>query len=745
MKLGGNLSLTQDRLKSNFDSVQQQTGLFAGKGGYQVEVGNHTQLDGAVISSTASNDKNSLTTGTLGWTNLRNEADFTAQHQGINLSSAGPVGSQFTGNMASSLLVGANHSGHDSSTTYAAVSPGALLLTKPSNQTQDVATLDRDPANATNALSPIFNKEKEQQRLRQAQMIAEIGNQAMDVIRTNGAIEAAKAQKDPVALAAARTALLKAGNTNPSADDIAKQVTETAMRQYGTGSSLQRAAQAVTAAVQGLAGGNLQAAISGAAAPYLANTIKQMAGDNDQARIMAQAVLGAVVAKAQGNSAAAGATGAAVGELIAASIYPNTNHQDLTESERQIVSMLSTLAAGLAGGLASGDAAGGIAGAQAGQNAVENNNLSQTESIEFNQKKAEYAKGCAGAAAASPGCQTLKKELAALEDKGRSIFQQEYLAVGSDMGTDTVTKNEPGSVVPCVGSSNGYCVISNTKVQTREGMEWALSPASDVQAQAQLAQNQQDSIQLDQRVREKGQEWFEGGCGGVGPGSTLCQAYFAAGGQNPFTGRVASTSERIGNAAALALGLLPFLPLGLGGASKIVRNPNLTSALTDAEAGILVERGSLGGAKGTGGAKPTVELFGGKNAQTPGAINVDIRADIQSGIRADATKLPFNDGSLGEVIATNPYMGPGGKMMDFLPEATRVVEPGGKIYINANGANRYGKLPSQAELDSLGLRVVQDNGTLDSRFTGQTFFQSDGVSPVKNISTMRTIVLERIK
>ncbi|MBF7145005.1 deaminase domain-containing protein, partial [Pseudomonas sp. LY10J] len=348
------------------------------------------------------------------------------------------------------------------------------------------------------------------------------------------------------------------------------------------------------------------------------------AGDNDQARIMAQAVLGAVVAKAQGNSAATGATGAAVGELIAASIYPNTNHQDLTESERQIVSMLSTLAAGLAGGLASGDAAGGVAGAQAGQNAVENNNLSQTERIEFNQKKAEYAKGCAGAAAASPGCQTLKKELAALEDKGRSILQQEYLAVGSDMGTDTVTKNEPGSVVPCVGSSNGYCVISNTKVQTREGMEWALSPASDVQAQAQLAQNQQDSIQLDQRVREKGQEWFEGGCGGVGPGSTLCQAYFAAGGQNPFTGQVASTSERIGNAAALALGLLPFLPLGLGGASTIVRNPNLTSALTDAEAGILVERGSLGGAKATATVIDTAPM-----AQRV----MDVRAGLPSGLR----------------------------------------------------------------------------------------------------------------
>ena len=108
-------------------------------------------------------------------------------------------------------------------------------------------------------------------------------------------------------------------------------------------------------------------------------------------------------------------------------------------------------------------------------------------------------------------------------------------------------------------------------------------------------------------------------------------------------------------------------------------------------------------------------------------------------------KLPFKDGSLGEVIATNPYMGPGGKMMSFLPEATRVVEPGGKIYINANAANPYGKLPSQAELDSLGLRVVQNNGGLDSRFAGQTFMQSDGVTPVKDVSSMRTIILQRIK
>ena len=35
---------------------------------------------------------------------------------------------------------------------------------------------------------------------------------------------------------------------------------------------------------------------------------------------------------------------------------------------------------------------------------------------------------------------------------------------------------------------------------------------------------------------------------------------------------------------------------------------------------------------------------------------MDVRADIQSGIRADATKLPFKDSSVGEIVASNPFI-----------------------------------------------------------------------------------------
>ncbi len=84
-------------MHSNFDSVKEQSGLYAGNGGFDVTVGNHTQLNGAVIASQADADKNRLDTGTLGFTNLHNEADYKTEHQGIGMSSGASFGGQFAG------------------------------------------------------------------------------------------------------------------------------------------------------------------------------------------------------------------------------------------------------------------------------------------------------------------------------------------------------------------------------------------------------------------------------------------------------------------------------------------------------------------------------------------------------------------------------------------------------------------------------------------------------------------------
>lgn len=95
----GYISASQDKMKSTYDSVQEQTGLFAGNGGFDVTVGRHTQLDGAVIASTATADKNSLDTGTLGFSDLHNEADYKVSQTGVSLSGSGSFGDTFKGKM----------------------------------------------------------------------------------------------------------------------------------------------------------------------------------------------------------------------------------------------------------------------------------------------------------------------------------------------------------------------------------------------------------------------------------------------------------------------------------------------------------------------------------------------------------------------------------------------------------------------------------------------------------------------
>ncbi|MDF9908663.1 UNVERIFIED_ORG: filamentous hemagglutinin [Pantoea brenneri] len=368
-------------MHSTWQSVAEQTGIFAGKGGFDVTVGEHTQLNGAVISSTASADKNRLDTGTLGFGNIENHAEYEVEHQSAGMSTGGSIGGQFAGNMANGMLAGLNDSGSAHSTTKAAVSEGTIVIRDKEQQAQDVADLSRDVANANPGLDVIFDKEKEQNRLKAAQLIGEIGAQAGDIARTQGQIAGLKAQQDPATFQAAREELAGKGKLNPTADEVAKQAYDTAQKPFGTGGKVQRAISAVTAAVQGLSGGNVAQAISGAAAPYLAEKIHELTMDangkvNTEANLMAHAVLGAVTSYAAGNAALAGASGAVMGEYIAQQLYPGVKRSDLSEEQRQTISALGTLAAGLAGGVVGDSTADAVAGAQAGKNAVENNHLS---------------------------------------------------------------------------------------------------------------------------------------------------------------------------------------------------------------------------------------------------------------------------------------------------------------------------------------------------------------------------------
>ena len=393
-------NLSQDKMHSTYDWVVEQTGIFAGKGGFDITVGEHTQLNGAVIGSTADASKNKLDTGTLGFSDIENKADYNVEHLSTGISTSGSIGEQFAGNMGSMLLVGVNGNGSDSSTTKSAVSDGSIIIRDQDNQKQDVADLSRDVEHANQTLSPIFDKEREQQRLQEAQKIGEIGSQVMDIIRTQGKIEATNAANEkmehvtPEERADAKAKWEAAHPGKPVTDkDIDGQVYQTAYDKafnasdYGTGGKFQQAAQAATAAIQGLAGGDLAKAIAGGSAPYLANIIAKTTEDGPE-RLMAHAVVNAVLASVQGNSAIAGAAGAVTAEVmagIARDMYGKPV-SELSEEQKQTISALSTLAAGLAGGLTGDSSADAVAGAQAGKTTVENNYLSFDEARAFDKE-----------------------------------------------------------------------------------------------------------------------------------------------------------------------------------------------------------------------------------------------------------------------------------------------------------------------------------------------------------------------
>ncbi|EPZ2875684.1 contact-dependent inhibition toxin CdiA, partial [Escherichia coli] len=274
----GYIAASRDKMKSRFDSVAEQTGMFAGDGGFDITVGRHTQLEGAVIASTATPDKNHLDTGTLGFSDLHNEADYKVSHSGIRLSGGGSFGDKFQGNMPGGMMSAGGHSGHAEGTTQAAVAEGTITIRDRDNQKQNLANLSRDPAHANDSISPIFDKEKEQRRLQTVGLISDIGSQVADIARTQGELNVLKAAKEAIG------EVLPANATEKQRQEYLAKLRDTQayrneMAKYGTGSEIQRGIQAATAALQGLAGDNLAGALAGASAPELAHLLKSTEKD----------------------------------------------------------------------------------------------------------------------------------------------------------------------------------------------------------------------------------------------------------------------------------------------------------------------------------------------------------------------------------------------------------------------------------------------------------------------------------
>ena len=164
-------SASVGKIDSNYNSVTDQSGIYAGKEGFEINVGENTDLKGGIISSEAEKDKNKISTGTLTFEDIENKADYKAGGAGIKVNKNNDADYNEKGITPD---IGMPASGEAESTTKATISKGTIEIRDKDKQKQDIEKLNRDTANSLNKLGEIFDKTKIEERQELANLFGEL-------------------------------------------------------------------------------------------------------------------------------------------------------------------------------------------------------------------------------------------------------------------------------------------------------------------------------------------------------------------------------------------------------------------------------------------------------------------------------------------------------------------------------------------------------------------------------------------
>lgn len=179
-------SASVGKIDSKYESVTDQSGIYAGKEGFEINVGENIDLKGGIISSTADADKNKLSTGTLTFDDIENKADYKADNKGISVS-------EVDGTYKYSPSKGMTASGKAESTTKATVSEGTIEIRDKENQKQELTGLNRNAENSLNKLGEIFDKTDVKERMELADEFGKLAYEAVgDLAQAKGWKEGSK-------------------------------------------------------------------------------------------------------------------------------------------------------------------------------------------------------------------------------------------------------------------------------------------------------------------------------------------------------------------------------------------------------------------------------------------------------------------------------------------------------------------------------------------------------------------------
>ena len=319
--VSASFSASNGSASGSYAGVNEQAGIYAGAGGFNINVNGNTNLTGAVISSTADASKNSLTTGTLTFSDLQNHSDYSASSNGIGLSLGAGWTNDKNGTTTSakgtggvSPMISQSDSGSDSATTRSAISAGTITITNQAGQTQDVSTLSRDTTDTNGTVSKLPNVKtilsNQADVMKAAQAVGQQVEQGIDTV-ANYEHDQAKAQAN---------------------DDEAKKWAEGGQNR----NLLQMVVSPIGGALTGgLGGGSAFTALGGAAGAGLSDWIgNKLASTSTKETDLTtlgkkvEAVAGQMVNNLAGNilSVTAGyLAGGSAGAAAASSVYTHNN------------------------------------------------------------------------------------------------------------------------------------------------------------------------------------------------------------------------------------------------------------------------------------------------------------------------------------------------------------------------------------------------------------------------------------
>ena len=182
----GTIGISIGRIDSKWKSVTHQAGIYAGEDGYDINVGNGTILEGAIIKSEAPKAKNRLTTKSLEMKYIQNEAEYSVRENGVQYNKFGDIKSKSKDELNKIYKelgltptggLGAN--GKSTSVTKSVISDG--IITK-NGDIVDVKMLNNDIEHSLNTLQVIFNRKSIEEKQELANLFSINANEAIHQI-----------------------------------------------------------------------------------------------------------------------------------------------------------------------------------------------------------------------------------------------------------------------------------------------------------------------------------------------------------------------------------------------------------------------------------------------------------------------------------------------------------------------------------------------------------------------------------